>query len=110
MLTKSQLTALITRNDRVAVEAIGRALVHLFNRQTEAEKAANDTRVDNQRGFTAADARQGSIHAKYWLKHRTLQEWQINHWLKPNRKGTLRLAKYWAQLAEEAAKKNANRG
>lgn len=105
MVTKAQLTALITRKDAVAVEAIGRALVHLFNRQTRDEQVLNDTRVDNQRGFTAADARQGSIHAKYFLKHRTLAQWQVEHWLKPNRKGTLRLAKYWRQLDEEARKK-----
>jgi hypothetical protein len=110
MVTKAQLVQLITRNDDVAVEAIGRALVHLFNRQTTDEQRSNDTRVYNLRGFTAADARQGSIHAKYFLKHRTLQQWQIEHWLKPNRKGTLRLAKYWRQLAEEARKKASMRG
>lgn len=110
MVTKAQLTQLITRKDEVAVHAIGRALVHLFNRQTEAEKASNDTKVHNLRGFTAGDARQGSIHAKYFLKHKTLQPWQIEHWLKPNAKGTLRLAKYWRQLAEEAARRAAMRG
>jgi hypothetical protein len=110
MVTKAQLTALITRKDAVAVEAIGRALVHLFNRQTEAEKVSNDTKVYNLRGFTAADARQGSIHAKYFLKHRMLTDWQVEHWLKPNRKGTLRLAKYWRQLDEEARKRAAAKG
>lgn len=107
MLTKAKLTALITRNDEVAVEAIGRALVHLLKRQTTEEQRDNSTKVHNMRGFTGADARQGSIHAKYFLKHKTLQPWQVQYWLKPNAKGTLRLAKYWAQLAEEAAKKSA---
>jgi hypothetical protein len=110
MVTKAQLTQLITREDAVAVHAIGRALVHLFNRQTTAEQQSNDTRVHNLRGFTAADARQGCIHAKYYLKHRQLADWQKEYWLKPNRKGTLRLAKYWRQLAEEARKKVSQSG
>ena len=107
MITKAQLTKLITREDVVAMHAIGRALVHLFNRQTEDERRVNDTRVFNQRGFTAADARQGSIHAKYYIKHGQLMPFQIAHWQKPARNGTLRLAKYWRQIAEEARKKAA---
>lgn len=107
MITKAQLTELITRNDAVAVHAVGRALVHLLNRQTQDEQRDNITRKHNQRGFTPADARQGSIHAKYYIKHRQLMDWQMQHWLKPNAKGTLRLAKYWRQLAEEAVKKAA---
>lgn len=106
-MNKAQLVQLITRNDEVAVHAIGRALVHLFNRQTRDEQAANDTRVHNLRGFTSADARQGCIHAKYYLKHRSLQPWQVRHWLKADRKSNLRLGKYWRQLSEEAAKKAA---
>lgn len=105
MVTKAQLTQLITRNDEVAVEAIGRALVHLLNRQTREEAQTNTTKIHNQRGFTPADARQGSIHAKCFIKHRTLAQWQVEYWLKPNAKGTLRLAKYWRQIAEEAQKK-----
>ena len=105
MVTKATLTELITRNDEVAVHAIGRALVHLLNRQTREEAASNTTKNYNLRGFTPADARQGSIHAKYFLKHRTLAQWQIQYWLNPNARGTLRLAKYWRQIAEEAQKK-----
>lgn len=105
MLSKAQLIQLITRNDEVSQRAIGRALVHLLNRQTEVESTQNRTIEHNNRGFTSSDARQGSIHAKYWLKHGQLLEWQIKYWLKPNRRGTPRLAKYWRQLAEEAKKK-----
>jgi hypothetical protein len=104
-VTRATLTELISRRDQVAVHAIGRALVHLLNRQTREEQTANSTRVLNCRGFTSADARQGSIHARYWLKHQTLQEWQVAYWRKPDRRGTPRLAKYWRQLAEEAKRK-----
>ncbi len=104
-VTRENLTALILRNDEVAMHAVGRALVHLLNRQTREEASSNTTKNHNNVGFTPADARFGSIHAKYYIKHRMLQDWQIKYWLKPNAKGTLRLAKYWAQLDEEAQKK-----
>ena len=84
---------------------IGRALVVLFNRQTEEEKSASDTRVDNGIGFTGADGHSGCITAKYYLKHRTLQEWQLDKWLKKNVRGTRRISKYWRQLNEEAERK-----
>lgn len=105
MITKAQLTALITRKDEVAMHAVGRALVHLLNRQTTEEANTNTTKNYNLRGFTPADARYGSIHAKYYIKNRMLQDWQVAYWLKPNAKGTLRLAKYWRQIDEEARKK-----
>ena len=104
-VTKASLTELISRGDAVAMNAVGRALVHLLNRHTQEEANTNTTKNYNLRGFTPADARFGSIHAKYYIKHRNLQDWQIAYWLRPNAKGTLRLAKYWAQLDAEAQKK-----
>jgi len=104
-VTKASLTQLITRNDAVAMNAVGRALVCLLRRQTTEEARDNTTRNLNNRGFTPADARFGCIHAKYYIKHGCLQEWQVRYWLRENAKGTLRLAKYWRQLDEEAQKK-----
>jgi hypothetical protein len=109
MVTKAELTQLITRGDSVAMHAVGRALVHLLRRQTQEEARDNITRNLNNKGFTPADARFGSIHAKYYIKHGYLQHWQVNYWLQPNAKGSLRLAKYHRQLAEEAAKKKVAR-
>lgn len=109
-MDRTQFIQLIARQDEVGMHAVGRALVHLFNRQTEDEKVVADARYVNYRGFTGADARRGTITAKYYLKHRKLLDWQINYWLEPNRKGTPRLGKYWRQIAEEAAKKAAVRG
>lgn len=105
MVTKAELTHLITRGDSVAMHATGRALVHLLRRQTQEEADSNTTKNLNHRGFTPADARYGSIHAKYYIKHGYLQTWQIAYWLRPNAKGTLRLAKYWRQIHEESQKK-----
>jgi hypothetical protein len=108
-MKRSEFNELITRNDEVGMHAIGRALVHLFNRQTEDEKATSQTRHDNQRGFTHGDARRGSITAKYYIKHRKLMDWQIEYWLKRQRNGTTRIGKYYGQILEEA-KKKAQRG
>jgi hypothetical protein len=109
-MLRSEYNELINRGDEVAMHAIGRALVHLFRRQTEDEQQSNDTRHDNRRGFTAGDARKGSITAKYYIKHRRLLDWQIELWLKRDSRGRQRIGKYYRQIAEEAAKKSAQRG
>jgi hypothetical protein len=108
-VTRESLTELISRGDAVAMHAIGRALVHLLNRQTSEEQRENVTKNHNDRGFTPADARQGSIHAKYYIRHKCLQPWQVTHWLRHNAKGIPRLSKYWAQLDQEAQKRAAAR-
>lgn len=108
MVTKSSLINMLeTADQEKLARIVGRACVALFRRQTEDEKAINCAKHNNNRGFTQADARQGSITAKYFIKHGTLLEWQINQWLKIDVRGTPRIVKYWKQLAEEAAKKAA---
>jgi hypothetical protein len=88
---------------------IGRALVALFRRQTEAERQTNDTRVWNTVGFSGADARRGSLTAKYYLKHKSLLDWQVEQWMRPARNGLPRLCKYTRQLNEIAIQR-ANQG
>jgi hypothetical protein len=104
-MNREDFIRLITREDEVGMHAIGRALVHLFNRQTDDEKVASDTKHHNARGFTPADAKRGSITAKYYLKYRKLEQWQREQWLKSDRAGRLRLGKYYRQIAEEAARR-----
>lgn len=106
-MNRTQFVQLITRTDEVGMHAVGRALVHLLNRQTQDEQETSDTRHQNARGFNTADARRGTITAKYYLKHRTLQDWQIEYWLQEDARGALRLGKYWRQIAEEAAARKA---
>lgn len=108
-MKRSEFNQLINRGDNVAMHAIGRALVHLFNRQTEDEKSSNDVRHDNRRGFTAGDARKGSITAKYYIKNKKLLDWQIDLWLERDGRGLQRIGKYYRQIAEEAAKKAAQK-
>lgn len=91
-----------------AERVVGKALVAIFNRQTEAEKATNDTRVWNNIGFTGADGPQGCKSAKFYMKHGCLQDWALEKWLKPTGKtGYPRIAKYWKQLNEIANEKAA---
>jgi hypothetical protein len=104
LVTKESFTALISRRDEVGKKAIGRALVHLMNRQTEVEKQILQTNEHNLVGFTQADARSGVISARYFLRHGTLEKWQVDRWLKKNKNGVPRLAKYWMQINEEANK------
>ena len=76
--------------------------MQLFNRQTETEKAVNDTQQWNTIGFSGSDAKSGSLTAKYYLKHKTLLAWQLERWLKPGSNGFARLCKYHKQLNQIA--------
>ena len=110
LVTKASLQHMLDNPNPIKLkEVIGRALVGIFNRQTEDEKKVNETRVHNNIGFTGADGRQGAITAKYYLKHRNLLDWQVEMWIKRNSKGYSRLTKYHAQLNEIAEVKAANK-
>ena len=98
---------LASHDDENCKQFIGRALVVLFNNQTEGEKQCNDTNVENGEGFTGADAHSGCITAKYFLKHKTLLDWQVELWTKTNKRGTRRISKYWRQLNSAAQRKSA---
>lgn len=106
VVTKEFISEYIgTHTDAQNARFIGRALVVIFNNQTEEEKRASDVREDNGIGFTGADGHSGCITAKYFLKHGTLLDWQVERWLKKNAKGTPRISKYWRQLNAAAQKK-----
>lgn len=108
MVTKESLGRMIETADQEKVKhIIGRALVALFRRQTASEKAVNTANITNLQGFNQSDARCGCLGAKYYLKHGTMEDWQVAMWLKKDRRGTLRIQKYWKQLAEEAKAKAA---
>jgi len=103
IVTRESLrTMLQNPNREYVVKVVGRALVRLFERQTEAEKASNDTNVDNGIGFAGCDAKSGSLTAKYYLKHKQLQDWQLERWVKAEASGFPKLCKYHRQLNEVA--------
>jgi hypothetical protein len=62
--TVESITQLLMTND----VALGRALVALFNRQTQDEKTLNTTNVHNARGFTGSDGYSGCMAAKTFIK------------------------------------------
>lgn len=63
MVTKESIRALLETNDK----AVERAIIVLFERQTNDEQVQSVTRHDNQRGFSAAHASKGSYYAR-WIK------------------------------------------
>ena len=110
IITKHTLERMILEaNEEKKAQIVGRACLALFRRQTEAEKADNDAKMVNNRGFTKGDAREGCLTAKSFIKNGTLQDWQVEQWLSKNVKGVMRIVKYWAQLDEEAQSKMAAR-
>lgn len=78
--------------------AVERAIICIFNRQTTDEKAAEDTRHRNGRGFSASDAKKGSYIAKWILSGHHL----TGQWLMDARGMAF---KYIGQLVEEATQK-----
>ncbi|MCK5018049.1 MAG: hypothetical protein KAS32_13415 [Candidatus Peribacteraceae bacterium] len=108
IVTKESLQNMMDSSDEQFVQrVIGRALVGIFDRQTEDEKHSDATLKHNGIGFTGADAHSGSLTAKYWLRHNSLLDWQIDMWTKKNVKGFSRLTKYHKQLNSIAEEKQA---
>lgn len=99
IVTKSTITNLLNSDNPAKVEAvIGRALVVLLNNQTADEQRETQTKYNNGMGFAGADARSGTMTAKYWMKHKRLEDWMVEKWTRnPNR-----LSKYWRQLDASA--------
>lgn len=103
LVTRDSLRTLLQNSNRVFVgRVIGKALVAIYARQTQAEQAYDATVEDNGIGFAGADAHGGSLTAKYFMKHNALQDWQIDAWAKVQKSGYPRLCKYHKQLNEIA--------
>ena len=108
IVTRESLQKMLDEADEVKVQhIIGRALVVLFNNQTADEKLSNTTNKDNGIGFTGADAHGGCITAKYYKKHNSLRDWQVEKWTRRARSGYSRITKYHKQLNEAALAKRA---
>jgi hypothetical protein len=101
LVTKDKLKDWVTKD---AVTVVGRALVALFNRQEDAEKSGNSTISKNGIGFSANDARLGSIGAKYYIQFKTLTPKLLAGWLKESN-GYPRICRYSKQLNEVANEK-----
>lgn len=93
--TKEAVQNLLATNDK----AVGRALLVLFNNQTEDERATDQTRHSNRRGFTQADAPRMTSMAKFFKAKGYLTARQLA-WLRGRRSDRFhsRIGKYHAQL------------
>jgi hypothetical protein len=58
---RTQIDNLLRTNDR----AVERAMIVLFERQTEDEQSSANTQHDNSRGFSCTDARAGTRFARF---------------------------------------------
>lgn len=105
LVTKEKLVELMSRNTETKIQVIGRALVALMKRQESEEVSSKETKFRNGRGFTPSDARSGTLTALYFLKHKTLLQWQIERWSAPSATGLPRVVKYSRQLNEIANEK-----
>ena len=97
LVTRESLEQLLAKEE-LRGDVIGRALVRLFQRQEETEKQTNVTDNKNNVGFSAADAKEGSITAKTYIKHKHLLPFQIKYWMEPVRGNKHRICMYTRQL------------
>jgi len=88
---EANILQLIISNDR----ALEKAVLAIYNRQTQDEKNTSDTRWTNGIGFSGADAGIGSYYAKWIISGRSLSG---NHLLKARKM----MMKYRRQLVEIA--------
>lgn len=92
------IVSFLSRQDDKGRRAVQRAMVVLYNRQTQEEQASDSTHKLNNIGFSGADARLGSYYARWVLSGRDLSG---SH-LERARKMAL---KYRRQLLDEAIQK-----
>jgi hypothetical protein len=106
IVTRESLLTLLNAPRERQIQVVGRALVALFRRQTEDERYNNVTKHDNSVGFSAPDAKSGTLCAKAFLKRGTLEDWQLAKWMRLEN-GRPRIVKYANQLNQIALEKRA---
>lgn len=91
--SNDQIKALIARSDR----AVERALVAIYDRQTQDEKRVSDTRHFNKIGFSAAHAKKGSYYARWVNSGRNLTGYHLDR----ARSIAMHYARQLAEIANE---------
>lgn len=110
-MTKKELRVkienVLVRKDKVGMHAVGRALVHLNNRQTLDEQSSGETLNRNGMGFQPCHAHVGTSMANFYEKRGFLSPKQVNYWQNDSNKlQKARISRYWKQLVEEAELKS----
>lgn len=102
--TKEEICAMLNSSDK----AIVRAVIALYNKQTNQEKEENATIVHNSVGFSGGDGMIGTFHGnyikKYGIERGYVREKIIPYWKQLNPKGKMRIEKYAGQLTKIANK------
>lgn len=94
IVTKESLLLMLEEADTARKKLIvGRALAAVYQFQTDEEKVTSSAKEHNGVGFTRWDAELGVQTAQYYLRHKTLTNWQLDKWLNKGR-----IAKYHRQL------------
>jgi hypothetical protein len=101
MLSKDAIVKLLETNDK----AVARALVVLYNNQTDSEQATEETRFRNGEGFRPCHARVGTSMATFYLNRGFLTAKQVAYWRRRMKDGNMKIGIYWKQLAIAAEKK-----
>lgn len=110
IITRDILQQMLDNPNHEKVQhVVGHALVALYKRQTDAEQNSEATIEHNNIGFTGVDGEWGAITAKSYIKNHRLSVKQVAIWLKKGKNNFSRIAKYHAQLNEEAVKKAAKK-
>lgn len=102
IVTKEWLAERLKQSDYKFV--IGRALLAIYNNQTDREQNFTHTIEQNGIGFCKPDARVGSIGARAF-KAGKLPDWVVNVWMVPTKNGLPRICKYASQLNDIAVEK-----
>lgn len=103
---RAKIETFLSRTDSVGMHSVGRALVHLKNRQTDEEVAAGSTKSLNGRGFQPIHAEIGTSMALQYESKGYLSAKQVAYWQgETERSKKPRICRYAGQLVEEAQAK-----
>lgn len=110
LITKDLLKHMILDNDpEYANRVVGRALVVIFESQDPVEKVTGESCLKNSVGFTAFDAKIGSIAARYYKRAHALPANLYAVWTQIDSTGYPKICRYWKQLNAAAEKKQMKR-
>lgn len=100
IVTKEWLRDRLLAQDANVV--LGRALVAIYRRQEPEEQSASTTIILNGRGFTAFDAKSGTLAAELFIKNGIVPANLFKGWTKIQANGYPRICRYVNQLNEIA--------
>jgi len=103
IVTKDYLRDRLTKPD--CIKVLGRALVRIYERQTSDEQQSESTELKNSQGFTAFDARLGTLAARQFLETGSIGIKLTAYWLAQDKNGYPKICRYVRQLNEVAVER-----